>query len=77
MLHHGRWLEFVEKINGREEVTKYFEREYDKIEEEIGDMNLVLIWSFVLEATRFPRIGEKWFKNKRIQEKNGELFSII
>ena len=75
LLQQERWTEFVEKFDGHEkEVKKSFARAYDGIEAEIGDMKLVLTNSFVEKATRFPRIRESWFKNRKIEEKECKFF---
>lgn len=59
------------------ELTKYFSRAYDDIEAKIGDVKLVLTEFFVARATGFPRIGEIWFKNRRIKEKEWSFFSTV
>lgn len=46
------------------------------MEAEIGDIKLTLIESIMEEATRLPRNGESWFKNKIINE-NGWVYFLI
>jgi len=75
MLQQARCLEFVEKFDGHEkEVTKSFAKAYDRIEAEIGDVNLVLTESFVAEVAGLPRIGESWFNNGKIEEREWRVF---
>jgi len=51
-------------------VSKDFSRAFDGVEVEIGEIKLILIESIMEEATKFPRNGESWFKNRKIKEKD-------
>lgn len=63
-MQQTQWLGFVEKIYGNEkEVTKSFTQAYDGIEVKIRDISLVLLESFVVEATRLLRMEEGRFQN--------------
>lgn len=49
-------------------MTKCFTGDFYGVIVEIGDIKFTVIESFIAEATRVPRIGEKWFKNKGIEK---------
>lgn len=75
MLQQVQWLQFVEKINGYDkEVTKSFSREFDGVEAEIGDVKIVVTKYFMEEVSRLPRVGERWFKNRGIEENEWRTF---
>ena len=50
------------------EVTKDFAQDFDGVEEEIGDIKLILTKSIVAETTILPKNGESWFKNRKNKE---------
>ena len=49
-------MSFLQKFQGCDsEVTKKFARSFDGVEAHIGDVQLVLTESFIVEATRISR----------------------
>ena len=65
MLQKAGWIKFIEKFDGfHKEITKSFARSIDGTEVEIGDIKFAVTESFMTEATKLPRHGERWFKNK-------------
>lgn len=75
MLHKARWLNFIKKFDGyHKEITKSFARSFDGTEVEMGDIKFAAAESFIVEATKLSRQGERWFKNK---EFHGESWKVI
>ena len=75
MLQKVQWIWFIEKFDGfHMEVTKSFVRYFDGIEVEIGDIKFSVTEAFVAEATKLPRTGERWFKNKEIHSEEWKVF---
>lgn len=67
ILQKAGWLNFIENFDGyHKEITKYFARSFNGTEVEIGDIKFVVTKSYIVEATKLPRLGERWFKKKRI-----------
>jgi len=65
MLQKVGWLNFIEKIDGyHKEITKSFSRSFDGTKVDIGDIKFAVAKSYIAEATKLPRLGERWFKNK-------------
>ena len=65
MIQQVGWLQFLEKFNGfHKEVTKTFARSFNRSKVEIGDVKFTITESFIAEATKLPRQGKRWFKNK-------------
>ena len=44
------------------------------MEVKIGDIKFAITDSFIAKATGLPRIGEIWFKNKRIEGEGWKIF---
>jgi len=50
------WMPFLQKFQRCDgEVSKTFARSFDRVEAHIGDVQLVLTESFIVEATRISR----------------------
>ena len=65
MLQQAGWFQFFEKFSGfHKEVTKTFARSFKGAKVEIGDNKFTIIEASIVEATEFPRQGERWFKNR-------------
>ena len=69
------WLKFIEIFYGyHKEITKSFARSFDATEVEIGDIKFVVTKYYIAEATELPRLGERWFKNKKF---HSEYWKVI
>ena len=69
MLKKAKWLRFIQKFKGHnKEVTKAFARSFDSQMVEIGDLKLTVTEATVAAATDLPQEGERWFKNKSMDE---------
>lgn len=74
MLQKAGWLCFIEKFNGyHNEITKSFSRSFDGMDVEIGDIKFAVTESLIAEATEFPRLGERLFKNKEFHDKSWKV----
>jgi hypothetical protein len=72
--NHG-WDIFLNKFEGYNlQVEESFTRTFDGFRANIGDIQLELTKDFVRKATGLPSKGERWFKNKRIEEVPRNLF---
>jgi len=70
MLRRAWWLQFIQKFRGyNKEVTKTFARNFDGMEVEVGDLEFSVIEAPIVAATKLPREGERWFKNKSFYER--------
>lgn len=68
-LKKAGWLNFIMKFNGHhKEVTKTFARSFDGVEVEIGDIRFSVTESSISAATKLPKDGEMWFKNKEFND---------
>jgi len=75
LLQKKKCLQFIEKINGfHRDVKKTFARSFDGNEAEIGDIKITITESMITEATKLPRNGEKWFKNRGINGEDRKVF---
>ena len=43
---------------------------------QIGDFQLVLNEDIIVEATKFPQVGERWFKGQKVNKKKCEMFLL-
>jgi len=69
LLKRSKWLRFIQKFKGyNKEVTKAFARSFDGQMVEIGDLKLTVTETTVAAATGLPQEGERWFKNKSVDE---------
>lgn len=74
MLQKARWLCFIEKFDGyHKEITKFFARSFDGMEVEIWDIKFAVTESFIAKATEFPRLGERWSKNKEFHDESWKV----
>ncbi len=74
MLQKDVWFNFIEKFDGyHKDITKYFARSFDGIEVEIGDIKFAVTKSYIVEATKLPRFGERWFKNKEFHSESWKV----
>ena len=65
ILQQAGWLQFLERFSGfHKEVTKTFARSFNGAKVEVGDIKFTVTEAFITEATRLPRQGERWFKNR-------------
>lgn len=55
-------------------MTTTFARSFDGTKVEIGDVKFAVTESLIAEATRLPRAGEKWFKNRGIEGEDWKIF---
>lgn len=75
MLQKAEWFCFIEKFDGyHKEITKSFAISFDCTEVEIGDIKFAVVESFIAEATKLLRLGERWLKN---QEFHDESWKVI
>jgi len=69
LLKKAKWLRFIQRFKGyNKEVTKAFARSFDGQKVEIGDLKLTVTKTTVAAATSLPQEGERWFKNKSVDE---------
>ena len=69
LLKKARWLRFIQKFKGyNKEVTKACAQSFDGQTVEIGDLKLMVTETIVAAATSLPQEGERWFKNKSMDE---------
>ena len=74
MLQKAGWLNFIEKFYGyHKEITKYFSRSFDGTKVEIGDIKFAVTKSYIAEATKLPRLGERWFQNKEFHSESWKV----
>ena len=74
MLQKTGWQKFVENFDGyQKEITKSFARSFDGTEVEIGDIKFSVTKSYIAEATKLPRLGERWFKNKEFHSESWKV----
>ncbi|MCY6488380.1 hypothetical protein, partial [Actinobacillus pleuropneumoniae] len=72
------WLKFIEKFDGfHKEITKSFVRSFDGTKVEIEDIKFAVTESFITKATKLPRNGEIWFKNKEFHSESWKLILRI
>lgn len=55
-------------------MTKTFVHSFYGTKAEIGDIKITITKLMIAEATKLPRSGEKWFKNRGI---NGEDWTVF
>ena len=69
LLKKVRWLRFIQKFKGHnKEVTKAFARSFDGQIVEIGDLKFTVTKATVAAATGLPQEGERWFKNRSVDD---------
>jgi len=69
LLKKAKWLRFIQKFKGyNKEVTKAFAWSFDGQMVEIRDLKLTVTETTVAAATGLPQEGERWFKNKSVDE---------
>ena len=60
---------FIKKFQGFNlQVAQEFALTFDDYREKIGDVQLEVTEEFLSQATRFPAVGQKWFKNAKVEE---------
>jgi len=70
ILRKVQWLQFIQKFRGyNKEVTKTFARYFNGVEVEVGDLKFSVIEASIDAATELPQQGERWFKNKSLDER--------
>jgi hypothetical protein len=68
-LERNGWRVFVEKFEGFNlTVAQEFALTFDGCREKIGDVQLELNEDFISQATGLPAVGQKWFKNSKVEE---------
>ena len=74
LLKKAKWLRFIQKFKGyNKEVTKAFARSFNGQMVEIGDLKLTVTEATVAAATGLPQEGERWFKNKSVDEQTWRI----
>jgi len=74
LLKKARWLRFIQKFKGHnKEVTKDFARSFDGQTVEIGNLKLTVTETIVTTATGLPQEGERWFKNKSVDDQTWRI----
>ena len=69
LLKKSKLLRFIQKFKGyNKEVTKAFSWSFDGQKVEIGDLKLTVTEKTVATATGLPQEGERWLKNKSVDE---------
>ena len=68
-LERNGWHLFIEKFEGFNlRVAQEFTLTFDSCREKIGDVQLDLNEDFISQATGLPTVGQKWFKNAKVEE---------
>jgi hypothetical protein len=68
-LERNGWRVFVEKFEGFNlAVAQQFVLTFDGCRAKIGDVQLKLNEYFISSATGLPAVGQKWFKNSKVDE---------
>ena len=68
-LQKAKWLKFIQKFKGyNKEVTKAFARSFNGNNVEVGDLQFTITESSLAQATGLPQTGERWFKNRTVED---------
>jgi hypothetical protein len=68
-LERNGWHLFIEKFQGFNlQVAQEFALTFDGCREKIGDVQLEVTEEFLSQATGLPAVGQKWFKNAKVEE---------
>ena len=68
-LERNGWHIFIEKFQGFNlQVTQEFVLTFDGCREKVGDVQLEVTEEFLSQATGLPAVGQKWFKNAKVEE---------
>ena len=72
---HTNWVTFLEKFKGHHEgVSRAFDQTYDKESVQLGKLKLTITEATIVEATRFPSSGKKYFKGVIVDKRLGQKF---
>jgi hypothetical protein len=67
-LERNGWHLFIEKFQGFNlQVAQEFALTFDGCREKIGDVQLEVIEEFLSQAMGLPTVGQKWFKNAKVE----------
>jgi len=68
-LERNDWHLFIEKFEGFNlRVTQEFALTFNGCREKIGDMQLEVTEEFLIQAMGLSAVGQKWFKNAKVEE---------
>ena len=70
-LQKANWLQCIKKFKGyHREVTKTFAHSFKEKDNqvEIGDLKFTVTENSLAQATSLPQTGERWFKNRLVQD---------
>jgi hypothetical protein len=68
-LERSGWHLFIEKFKGFNlRVAQEFALNFDGCREKIGDVQLEVTEEFLSQAMGLPAVGQKWFKNAKVEE---------
>jgi hypothetical protein len=68
-LERNSWHVFIEKFEGFNlRVAQEFALTFDGSREKIGNIQLELNEYFIRQAIGLPDVGQKWFKNSKVEE---------
>jgi hypothetical protein len=68
-LERNGWRVFVEKFEGFNlAVAQQFAQTFNGCRAKIGEVQLELNEDFISSATGLPAMGQKWFKNSKVNE---------
>jgi hypothetical protein len=69
MRERNGWGVFIEKFEGFNlAVAQQFTLMFDGCRAKIGDVQLDLNEDFISSTTGLPAVGQKWFKNSKVDE---------
>ena len=69
------WGEFFRSFNGNNvELTRKFSILFKENVSQVGNICLVISKDFIVKATKFPQIGDRWFKWGGSINRNGKYF---
>jgi hypothetical protein len=68
-LERNGWSLFIEKFEGFNlRVSQEFTLTFDSCRAKIGDVQLEVNEDFISQATGLPAMGQKWFKNAKVED---------
>jgi hypothetical protein len=68
-LERNGWHVFIRKFQGFNlRVAQEFALSFDGCREKVGDVQLEVTEGFLSQATGLPVVGQKWFKNAKVEE---------
>jgi hypothetical protein len=68
-LENSGWLVFIQRFEGFNlSVAQQFSHTFDRCRSKVGDIQLELNEEFLRSVIGLPAIGQRWFKNSKVDE---------